>query len=142
MQIYPDWTIFIQFGQFLVLLILLHFLVFKPVLAALKRREDTVRSLSEKGVGTAQDAENISRAYEEGLKQRKSPIIAERDNTLRESHVASMKVIEEARSDLAVELAKVKDGVKQEVAKTMESLQGQSQALVGEIVQKIMSRGA
>jgi F-type H+-transporting ATPase subunit b len=142
MQIYPDWTIFIQFGQFLVLLILLHFLVFKPVLAALKRREDTVRSLAQKGEGTAQDAESISRAYEEGLKGRKMPILAERDNTLRESHAASMKVIEEARSDLAVELAKVKGGVRQEVAKTMESLKGQSDALVGEIVQKIMSRGA
>ena len=142
MQIYPDWTIFIQFGQFLVLLILLHFFVFKPVLAALKKREDRVRSLMEKGEGTTQDAENMGRAYEEGLKERKIPILADRDEALRESHSASMKVVEEARKDLATELAKVKDGVRQEVARTMESLKAQSDALVGEIVQKIMSRGA
>lgn len=142
MQIYPDWTILIQFGQFLVLLILLHFLVFKPVLGVLKRREDAIRSLAQKGEGSAQDAENMARAYEEGLKERKVPILTERDNALRESHAASMKVIEEARKDLATELAKVKDGVKQEVAKTVETLRGQSDALVNEIVRKIMSRGA
>jgi F-type H+-transporting ATPase subunit b len=142
MTLAPDWTIFAQFGQLLLLLFLLHFLVFKPVLSLLKRREETIHSLTQKGEDTAQDAENMAKAYEEGLKERKIPILAERDNTLRESHAASMKVIEEARKDLATELAKVKDGVKQEVAKTVETLRGQSDTLVDEIVRKIMSRGA
>jgi F-type H+-transporting ATPase subunit b len=137
-----DYTLLIQFGQFLLLLILLHFLVFKPVLSALRKREDTIRSLAEKGEGTAQNAESMGRAYEEGLKERKMPILTERDNVLKESHAASMKVVEEARRDLAEELAKVKDGVKKEVETSMETLMGQSGALAGEIVQKIMGRSA
>ena len=38
MQIYPDYTIFIQFFQILVLLVFFNFLLFKPVLDALKKR--------------------------------------------------------------------------------------------------------
>jgi F-type H+-transporting ATPase subunit b len=142
MDIYPNSTIFIQFAQLLILLILLNFLVFKPVLRALRKRQETLQSLADNAESSAHDVESLGRTYEESFKERKIPILEERDNALKQSHAASMKVVEEARRDLSEELARVKDGVKKEVEKTMESLKGQSEVLAGEIVQKIMSRGA
>ena len=142
MDIYPNATIFIQFAQLLILLIFLHFLVFKPVLRALSKRQETVRSFAERAQSGTQGVESLKGAYEEGLKERKVPILAERESALRESHAASMKVIEEARQDLTEELGKVKDTVKKEVAQTMDRLKMQSETFVGEIVQKIVKRGA
>ena len=43
-----NYTILIQFANFLVLLILLNFLLFKPVLKALSKREKTIGSFFEK----------------------------------------------------------------------------------------------
>ncbi len=142
MDIYPNATIFVQFGQFLVLLILLHFLVFKPVLRALSKRQETIRSLAEKAQSDTQGVDNLKTAYEEGLKEKKAPILAERENVLKESHTSSMRVIEEARRDLSEELAKVKDAVKNEAAQVLESLKIESGAFVDEIVRKIVQRGA
>lgn len=142
MKLAFDYTLLVQFGQLLVLLILLHFLVFKPVLKALGKRRETLDSLADKAGGSTLDVENLGRRYEESLKERKNPILEERSNLLKQSHTASMQVIEAARQDLAEELAKVKDGVSREVASSLEILKGQSDVLAGEIVQKIMKRGA
>lgn len=142
MKLAFDYTLLVQFGQLLVLLILLHFLVFKPVLRALGKRRETMDALADKAGGSTLDVENLGRKYEDSLKERKTPILEERNNVLKQSHAASMQVIEEARQDLAGELAKVKDGVSREVAMSMEMLKGQSDVLAREIVQKIMKRGA
>jgi F-type H+-transporting ATPase subunit b len=142
MKLEFDYTLLVQFAQFLVLLILLHFLVFKPVLRALGRREDAIRSLAGKAEGSAREVETLGRTYDESLKARKLPILEERDALLKESHTASMGVIEDARRDLAGELAKVKDEVAGEVAGTMARLKDQSGAFVDGIVRKIMKRGA
>ncbi len=142
MKLAFDYTLLVQFCQLLVLLVILHFFVFKPVLRALSKRQETVRSLAENAQSGAQGVESLKAAYEEGLKERKVPIIAERESALRESHLASVKVIEEARQDLTEELWKVKDTVKKEAAQTMEHLLTRSEAFVGEIVQKIMRGGA
>jgi F-type H+-transporting ATPase subunit b len=142
MKLEFDYTLLVQFAQVLILLILLHFLAFKPVLRALSKRQDTIQSLAGRAEGGAHEVETLGRTYDEGLKAKKLPILQQRDTLLKENHEASMKVIEEARRDLTEELAKVKDGVKNEVGKAMENLKGQSDVFVAEIVQKIMKRGA
>jgi F-type H+-transporting ATPase subunit b len=142
MKLEFDYTLLVQFAQVLILLILLHFLVFKPVLRALSKRQDAIQSLAGKAEGSVHEVETLGRTYDESLKAKKLPILQERDTLLKENHAASMQVIEEARRDLTEELAKVKDGVKKEVDKAMENLKGQSEAFVGEIVRKIMKRGA
>ena len=75
MQIYPDYTIFIQFGQILVLLVFFNFLLFKPVLNALKKRQDTIDSLAVKGESDRQEAEGLGKSYDEKLKEKKLPIL-------------------------------------------------------------------
>jgi F0F1-type ATP synthase membrane subunit b/b' len=142
MKLEFDYTLLVQFAQLLILLIFLHFLVFKPFLRALGKRQEAIKSLTDQAEGSAQGVESLGKAYEEKLKEKKAPILAEREKNLKESHSFSMTVIEEARRDLADELAKVKDTVRKEVEQTMERLKGQTEAFAGEIVQKIMKRGA
>ena len=136
-----NYTLFIQFFQFLILLILLNLLLFKPILGSLARRRTAIDSLVGKGEDNRQEAEALAKTYEEGLKERKLPIMEQREASLKEAHVASMKVIEEARRDLAGELAKVKETVKEEAGKTLDALLGESDRLAVEIAQKITKRG-
>jgi F-type H+-transporting ATPase subunit b len=142
MDVYPDKTILFQFCQILVLLVVLHFLVFKPFLKALTKRQQAVQSLAEKADGSKQGVEDLSNAYEETLKKKREPILQERENLLKQAHSASMQVIEEARRDLTTELARVKETVTKEAGKTFETLVARSEGLAGEIVTKIMQRGA
>lgn len=136
-----NYTILIQFFQFLLLLLLLNFLLFKPILRGLQKRRTTIESLTGKVEKSRQEAEGLRDVYEEGLKEKKLPIAAKRETMLKEAHVASMKVIEEARQELAEDLAKVKERVAREAGKTLEALLGKSDRLAAEIAQKITKRG-
>ena len=136
-----NYTIFIQFFQFLLLLFLLNFLLFRPILRGLKRRRTTIEALTEKGEKSRQEALGLSQTYEESLKQKKLPIEAKRDAMVKEAHAASMKVVEEARRELTEDLAKVKEGVARDAEKTLETLLGESDRLATEIAQKITKRG-
>jgi F-type H+-transporting ATPase subunit b len=140
MELSPDITIVYQFCQILVLLIVLHFLVFKPVLKAFAKRSQTIQSLSEKANAGKQTMEGLGKAYEDTLKDKKAPILAEKDHILKTAHSASMGLIEEARRDLTGELTKVKDLVKVEADRTFEMLMAKSDSLASEIVKKIVKR--
>ena len=136
-----NYTLFIQFFQILILLALLNFFLFKPVLNGLKKRHLAIQSLAERAEDNRKVAETLTKTYEETLKERKQPIAEQREAALKDAHASSMKVIEEARRELGEELAKVKDAVKKEAEKTLEALLGKSDLLAAEITQKITKRG-
>jgi len=142
MQIYPDYTIFIQFGQILVLLVFFNFLLFKPILNALKKRQDTIDSLDGQGKSDREEAEGMGKTYDERLKGERLPILEEKEGLVRQTHAASMKIVEEAREELAGELASVKDACKREAEVALVSLKAQSERLIPEVVAKIMARGS
>jgi len=136
-----DYTLFIQFFQFLILLVLLHFLLFKPVLGSLKKRRAAIDSLMGKAEDNRQEAEVLTKTYEGTLKERKAPVMTQREAALKEAHAASMKIVEEARRELAEELTKVKETVKTEAENTLDALLGESDRLAVAIAQKITKRG-
>lgn len=136
-----DKTLLFQFLNVLIMVFFLNFMLFKPVVKALRKRQDTIRNLGLKAEENRTEAEGFEKRYEETLKEKEAPIVEQRDSSLKEAHSASMKVIEEARTELAGELAKVKDAVKQEAAKTFDALKNESDRLSGEIAQKILQRG-
>ena len=140
MDIYPNSTIFIQFLQFFVLLIILNFLLFKPVMNALKKRQETLKAMAAKAEDNQHEAEGLGKTYEERLKEQKLPIVEERDGLMREAHSSSMKLIEEARQELAEELNKVKETVRTEAEKALEALKADSGRLASVVAEKIMRR--
>jgi F-type H+-transporting ATPase subunit b len=142
MQIYPDFTIFVQFGQFLVLLIVFNFLLFRPILNALNKRQGAIDSLAARGASDRQEAEGLGKAYDEKLKEGRLPILDEKDGLVRQTHAASMKIVEEAREELAGELAGVKEACRREAELALQSLKAESKRLIPEVVAKIMGRGA
>lgn len=136
-----NYTLFIQFFQILILLVILHFLLFKPILGSLTKRRASVDSLVDKAEDNRQEAEALTTTYEETLKERKLPVLAQREAALNEAHAASVKIVEEARRELARELAKVKETIKKEAENTLGALLGESDRLAVEIAQKITKRG-
>jgi len=140
MQIAPDPTIVLQFLQFLILLVLFNFLLFKPIMKALKKRQGAIESLAAKAERSRQEAEVLGKSYEDRQREMRLPITEELDAALKQAHSASVKTIEEARQDLARELLKVKDTVRIEGERALEALKADSERLASEVVEKIMKR--
>ncbi|MCX5802624.1 MAG: ATP synthase F0 subunit B [Proteobacteria bacterium] len=135
-----NYTLLIQFLNFLILLILLNFLLFKPVLKAINKRKKTIGSLFEKAQGIKEEADKLEKSYEEGAMERRRPILEGKDASLSDAHSTSMHIIEKARAELTEELSKVKGEVDRESRKVFDTLKMEVEKLSTGVAQKILKR--
>jgi F-type H+-transporting ATPase subunit b len=135
-----NYTLLIQFLNFLILLILLNFLLFKPVLKAINKRKKTIGSLFEKVQGIKEEADKLEKLYDEGARGKRRPILEGKDASLSDAHSTSMHIIEKARAELTEELSKVKGEVNRESRKVFDTLKMEVERLSTEVAQKILKR--
>jgi F-type H+-transporting ATPase subunit b len=135
-----NYTLLVQFANVLILLILLNFLLFKPVMRVINKRESTLGSLFGRVTGTEEEARRLAKAYDEGAKEKKRPILENRDALLSEAHAGSIKVIEQARNELAAELAKVRDQIDKDSKTVFNTLKGEVDRLSSEVAAKMLKR--
>lgn len=135
-----NYTLLIQFFNFLILLFLLNIFLFKPVLKAINKRENTLGSLFDRVERVKQEVAKLEQAYTEGATERRKPILEEREIALKETQQSSMRLIEQARAELSEQLAKVKAEIETEGQKISEALKGEVEKLSSEVAQKILQR--
>lgn len=135
-----NYTLLIQFINFLILLILLNIFLFKPVLKTLNKREGAIGSNFEKAKRLKEDVEKLQKQYEEKVLELKRPIIQEKDSTITEAHNTSMRIIEKAREELSEELSRIKRQIQEDQKKVFESLKMEVDRLSSEAAEKILKR--
>lgn len=135
-----DKTILYQFIHFLILLFILNFLLFKPVLKALNKRRDTLKGLAD-GVERAKvETVDLEKNYESTFVEKRKPIVGSKDAILTQANKEAVHVIEKARSELAEELAKIKGEIELEGKKAYDALKADVGKLSTEAAQKILQR--
>jgi F-type H+-transporting ATPase subunit b len=135
-----DYTLIVQFFNFLILLILLNFLLFKPVLRAMGKREETINSLADRIQKAKEGMGMLEKEYEDAAREQKRPIIADKDSTIAEAHTVSMHIIEKARAELSGELERVKSEIESESKRVFDSLKTDVKRLSTGVAQKILQR--
>jgi F-type H+-transporting ATPase subunit b len=135
-----NFTLLIQFLNILILLFLLNIFLFKPVLKAISKRENTLGSLFGKVDASRKEADRLEHAYTEGSTERKKPIIDGRESSLAEARKSSIHLIEVARTELADELAKGKAEIERESRRISDALKGEVNKLSTGVAEKILKR--
>ncbi|NLT23846.1 MAG: ATP synthase F0 subunit B [Syntrophorhabdus sp.] len=135
-----DATILYQFVHFLILLFILNFILFKPVLKALEKRQSAIKGLTDGVEQAKQDTIDLERNYESAFVEKRKPIIGSRDAVISEANKEAVHVVEQARSELSEELAKIKSEIEMEGRKVYDALKGDVGKLSMEAAQKILKR--
>jgi len=135
-----DKTLLIQFANILVLMIVFHFFLFKPVLRVLDKRQKTIGSLFGKVEETKAETVGLEKSYEEQSKEKKKPILEYRDSAMSEAHSVSTGIIEKARKDLSDELTRVKSQIEGESKKVRDALMADVEKLANEAAEKLLRR--
>lgn len=135
-----DITILYQFANFLILLILLNFLLFKPIMGAINKRQSTIQSLADRVEKAKKDAGDFEKQYDEVMHEKKRPIIESKDAALAEANADATKIIEKARFELADELARIKNEIETEGNKVYAALKVDVDRLSNDAAQKILKR--
>jgi F-type H+-transporting ATPase subunit b len=135
-----DWTLLVQFVNFIVLMIVLNILLYRPLRSVIERRRET----ADQAHGKARDLqvqieEKIAR-YEEKLQAAK--MLGNQEKTaLRQAGAAEEAgIIGKAREEAAVRLQDVKNKVAEAAATARQQLKSDTDALSGEIASKILGR--
>jgi F-type H+-transporting ATPase subunit b len=135
-----DLTILIQFANLLILMILLNILLFKPVIKAMNRREQTIGSRFDKAASTKEMVDTLKKSYEDSIKEKKRPIVEEKDMVIIKAHTDATQIIEKARADLTDEIAQIRIDMENESKKVHQTLIMDVEKLSGEVAQKILKR--
>lgn len=135
-----DVTILYQFGHFLLLLIILNFLLFKPVLKALDKRYNTLQGLTDGLEKAKSDTVDLEKGYDLAYVEKRKPILGSRDAMIVEANKEAVHVIEKTRTELSEELARIKSGIEAEGKKVYDALMADVSKLSMEAAQKILRR--
>jgi F-type H+-transporting ATPase subunit b len=133
-------TLFVQMANFLVLIVILNYLLYKPILAVLDRRklrldesEGEIKRLNETVAKKAAE-------YEEKLRLAKQEALDKKGEILKEAADSAKAIIDERRSKIPAMLAEFQAKVGQEVGAARRILTDQSQKISAEIAEKVLGR--
>ena len=121
-----DYSVFIQIANFLILLVLLNIILYKPIRRILKQRKDEMEGLelraSDLQAKAAKDSktleESISGARREGYKEKESLKAAALETEKRMYQEATAKAgdqLDRARKEAEQKLAEIRQGLMQQV---------------------------
>jgi F-type H+-transporting ATPase subunit b len=135
-----NWTLFAQIINFLVLVVLLNLVLFRPIRnhlkarqAALAAREGEIAQLAEQSQGLhAEVQENLAAARRQGAGEREA---------LRQAGAqGESSLLEQVKKEVEEEWAKVEKKIKADMDKARKSLKAQAQSFAQMLAAKILGR--
>lgn len=135
-----NYTIFVQFVLFIILIQILKRILFEPVLKVLKERDSRTSGYYEHA--RSLDGEVTSKAtdYEEKISREKYILAEKRDELRTQASKEVDKILEEAQAEAAKELEKLKSSIADEASAAMEILRDEVSLIAGDMAGKVLGR--
>ena len=135
-----DLAFVFQLVNFLVLMLVLNILLYKPIRKVLAERNGRIAEAKSKAEAVDQDVQAKMAEYEAKLKTMKSGAADERGALIKEAQAEETAILEAARKEAAESLAAIKSRVAKEAADARVLLQEQVKGLSVEICEKVLGR--
>lgn len=133
-------TLFVQMANFLVLIVILNYLLYKPILAILDRRKVRLDESEGEIKRLNETVEKKAAEYDEKLRLAKQDALEKKNEILKEAADSAKAIIDERRSKIPAMLAEFQGKVGQEVDAARRILTDQSQKISAEIAEKVLGR--
>ena len=135
-----DWTLLLQFANFMILLVVLNVLLYKPLRAALAARKATIDGDLAKARATEEQIQAQVAEYEAKLQEARQRGSQER-TALRQTAVAEEgRLLGAANEAASRRLQELKGQVADEAASARQALRGETEALARQIAGKVLGR--
>ena len=135
-----DGTMFLQIANFLVLLLILNLILFRPIRRVLAQREEEMNSRQKTIDGFQDQAEKNEKGIEEGIVQARKEGYAEKEAFKSQGLEEEKEILQEAGSGVEQKLSAAKKEIETKIAVARETLEGQIAGFSDELAQKILGR--
>jgi len=131
---------FIQMVNFLILILILNQLLYKPILGIIDKRKKQVQDTEDEIKRLNQSVEERIAAYEEKLRQAKMDALEKKAEIIKEGAEQAKSLIEAAKGEIPGMMEKFHGEMNREVAEARSILTGQSRNISLEIAEKLLGR--
>jgi F-type H+-transporting ATPase subunit b len=135
-----DITFFIQIVNFLLLMLMLNILLYKPVRKILADRATEIAGGHEKAAEVDRDVQEKMAQYEDRLREAKAKASEERGILKKAALAEESTLLDKARQEATDAVNALKGKVAKEAAEAREYLKEQTQSLSLEICEKVLGR--
>ena len=135
-----DWTIFLQFFNFMLLMLVLNLLLYRPLRAMLAKRRQSIEADQARARDLSAQIEEKMARYQEQLQAAKAQGNQEKAQLRQKAAQEEAEILGAARAEATAELQAIKGQVAAEATMARESLKQETDTLAGMIAGKILGR--
>lgn len=140
MKIGLDISALIQIANFLCLILILDFVLYKPIRGILKQRKDKFDGLKGDIGSLAGEVEEKDAAFREAVKDARAKGMQAKDGIIGEASAEEKRIVEEINKKAQADLASVKAKISADAESARASLKKEVEAFAFAICEKILGR--
>ncbi len=133
-------TLLFQLVNFLLLLVILNAILYKPILAKIREREARINGDKEKADQLAKKVQDQENRHQEALASARQTAAQEKASLMADSKRTESEILDKARNEASKIVEEMKSTIEAETTQVRAALQAQMTPLAGSIAQKILGR--
>ncbi len=135
-----DWTLGLQFLNFIILLIILNKLLYRPLKRIIGERNETITGSHAKAKDLEADIDEKMQSYQQQLNDAKVTANEERNKLKKVANEEEATILSEAHGKATIRLQAIKTQVANEAGDASKTLKSEAKSLAGQITTKILGR--
>ncbi len=135
-----DWTLVLQFINFMILMAVLNALLFKPLRAALQARKETIEGSKAKVQDIDEQVQAQIARYEAQLQEARQQGGQERSALRKTGQNEEVRILGDANRNAAEKLQSITAQIQKEADAARQELRSETEALAKEIAGKVLGR--
>jgi len=135
-----NFTLLIQLVNFLLLLVILNAILYKPIMAKLRDRDARIRADREEAEELARSVEEQENRHQKELAKARQAAGQEKTAVLAEAKSKESDILKKARGDAGAIIEEMKVSIQKQVGEARSALKAQMTPLARSIAEKILGR--
>lgn len=140
MTVIPDWTLFVQMGNFILLIFILNAILYKPIRQILIERKNKIQGYKE-GIDTLQqDASESEKSFQAKISEARQQGVREKENLKQAGQDEEKQITDEINRKAQAELEAVRAQIVKDAEDARRGLEKEIEVFSGTIFEKILGR--
>ncbi|MCG8470251.1 MAG: ATPase [Desulfobacterales bacterium] len=135
-----DFSVLVQIVNFILLVLILNIVLYKPIRGILSRRRETIDELNQSIDLSGESVREVEETFAAGIKEARSQGVELKDALIDEASQEEKRIVGEITSRAQEDLVAVREKISQEVVAVRESLKSEVDDFAQAIGEKILGR--
>jgi len=136
----PDWTLWVQMANFLLIVWVLNIILFRPIRNILIQRKEKITNLEQNIETSDKGAKEKNEAFDSGIRDARAKGLNEKNVLLNEAADQEREIIDKINQKAQADLVEVREKIAKDAEAVRASLQKEIDTFASAIGEKILGR--